>query len=82
MFYCEKCPILNRYDETVRKLKKVGDGMTQVTNETILLAISELSGYVKNLTIDMLEVKKDISGMKEDISGMKEDIFGINKRYF
>jgi hypothetical protein len=48
--------------------------MTQVTNETILTAISELSGYVKTLSADMVEVKKDIAEIKQETQLMNEKI--------
>ncbi len=48
--------------------------MSQVTNETILTAISELSNYVKTLSADMIEVKQEISEMKVEMQRMNEKI--------
>lgn len=48
--------------------------MTQVTNETILTAISELSNYVKTLSADMIEVKQGIVEIKEEMKRMNEKI--------
>ncbi|MFC5590501.1 hypothetical protein ACFPRA_16465 [Sporosarcina soli] len=48
--------------------------MTQVTNETILTAISELSNYVKTLSADMIEVKQEIVEIKEEMKRMNEKI--------
>ncbi|MCG7335595.1 hypothetical protein MHZ95_09920 [Sporosarcina sp. ACRSM] len=82
MYYREKCPIISRHGEFERNMEKGGRTVAQVTNETILTAISELSGYIKTLSADMMEVKTDIVGMKEEISSIKGNISEIKEEIF
>ena len=42
----------------------------EVTNAMILTAITDLSGFVKTLTEDMVEVKSDIAEIKEEMKQM------------
>ena len=52
----------------------------EITNSVILTAITDLSGFVKKHTEDMVEVKRDIAGMKEDISGIRQEMQLMNKK--
>lgn len=53
--------------------------MSAVTNETILTAISELSGYVKKLSADMVEVKQELSEIKVEMQRMNDKVVENHK---
>ena len=58
-----------------------GDGrMTQVTNEMILQAVSELSGFVSQLNEKVDVLTEDVRVLKDDMQIVKKDLKTLDKK--